>query len=302
MKIKDLYNCHIDNGNMTYSIDMLRVKTYLSYEEYNGLDFYLRTYYKDNIKKFWISDRPQCFRYNWNIEIEEGKSFFFGFCHNTEERLPERLEPEYNFTVEFNPNKLKDDGLIKYLLSLGHKWYIVRYDLAIDLKVNILDLIIDKTGRRKFMVCGSSLDNKTYTLGGSGGGHIKIYNKKEESKINMTGSLTRVEITLDANDFYVGDIILYNYPFNFPELYLNNYVYSLNDYVGKNESDKTMYAVLFAIQNGYPINDLSRTYKQKIKKLLQGGYQIKFDEKSAKQVLIRTMIYYFLKNPKCIFR
>lgn len=299
MKINELYHCRIDKNNMTYSIDMLRVKTYMTYEEYNSLDFYMRTYYKDNIKRFWISDRPQSFRYNWNIEVGDGQSFYFGFCHNSEEKLPERLEPEYNFTVDFNPNKLKGHPLIKHLLGLGHKWYIVRFDLAIDLRVNITDLIIDKSGKRKYMVYGQGLDNKTYTLGASGGGHIKIYNKKAESDVSITGSLTRIEITVDANDFYVGDIIVWSYPFGFPEIYLNQYVYSLSDL---ETADRTTLALLFAVQNGYPINDLTKTYRQKLKKMLQGGYKIRFEEKEAKQVLIRTMIYYFLHNPKVIFR
>lgn len=299
MKINELYNCRIDKNNMTYSIDMLRVKTYMTYDEYNSLDFYMRTYYKDKIKRFWISDRPQCFRYNWNIEVGEGKSFYFGFCHNSELKMSERLEPEYNFTVDFNPNKLKDNSLIKHLLSLGHKWYIVQFDIAVDLKVNIMDLIIDKSGKRKYMVYGQGLDNKTYTLGSSGGGHIKIYNKKVESNISMTGGLTRVEVTVDANDFFVGDIIVWNYSFGFPEIYLNQYVYSLSD---MENPDKTTLALLFAVQNGYSVNDLTKTYRKKIKDMLQGGYKIRFEDKEAKQVLIRTMIYYFLDNPKVIFR
>ena len=53
------------------------------------------------IKRFYISDRPMCFHYNYNIEIEEGISFWFGFCHNSEQKMSERFQPEYNFTIEF---------------------------------------------------------------------------------------------------------------------------------------------------------------------------------------------------------
>ncbi|MCI8393300.1 MAG: hypothetical protein HFJ24_05675 [Clostridia bacterium] len=298
IKIRDLYAKFELDNNITYSIDKLRLKTYMTYEKYNAIDFYFRTYYKDKIKKFWISDRPQCFHYNWNIEIEEGISFYFGFCHNTEQKISERFEPEYNFTIDFNPNKLKQDNLLMYLLGQVGKWYIVRYDLAMDLKVSILDLIIDKSGKRKMQVFSNGFDDKTYTLGKSGAGHIKIYNKKKESNINMTGDLTRVELTIDVNDFYVGAMLSYNYILSFPDIYLNSYVYSLSDYQSK---DRTVYALLYAVQNGYPINDLSRVYKKKIKDMLQGGYQIRFSSVAANKILKQVIYYYFINNPLVIW-
>lgn len=227
----DIYNKKIENNNMIYSIDMLRLKTYISYEKYNSIDFYIRNYYGKNIKRFWISNRPQCFRYNFNIEVEEGRSFYFGFFHNTEEKLPERLDPQYNFTIEFNPNKLRDNGIIKYLLGQAGNWFIVRYDLAIDLRVNILDLIIDKSGKRKINVYSNGYDDKTYTIGSSGDKHIKIYNKKIESDLHITGSLTRVEITKECDNFPITDIVFFNYSEAFPSIYLNRYVYSFNDLV-----------------------------------------------------------------------
>lgn len=295
----DIYNKKIECNNMIYSIDMLRLRTYITYEKYNSVDFYIRTYYGNKIKRFWISDRRQDFHYNWNIEVEEGKSFYFGFCHNTEQKISERLEPEYNFTIEFNPNKLKDNKLIMYLLGLSGHWEIVRYDLAVDIRVNILDLIIDKSGKRKMMCFSNGYDDKTYTIGSSGNGHIKIYNKKKESDLHITGSLTRIEITNECSDMPVKDIVLFRYINPFPDIYLNEYVYSLSDYENK---DKTLYAILYAIQNGYPINDLSRVYRQRIKKMLDGGYKIKFDWKSATQALKQTILYYFINNPLVIFR
>lgn len=63
-----------------------------------------------------------------------------------------------------------------------------------------------------------------------------------------------------------------------------------------------MYAILYAIQNGYPINDLSRTYKKKIKNMLESGYKIIFDRTSANQALKQTILFYFLNNPRCIFK
>ena len=94
----------------------------------------------------------------------------------------------------------------------------------------------------------NGLDNRTIYIGGEGDKHIKIYNKKIESKLSITGDLTRVEITREVNDFKLNDIVLWSYDNFFPDLYLNNYVYSLSDYE-KKEKNKTLYAVLFAVQN-----------------------------------------------------
>lgn len=296
-----IYLNALENNNMIYSIDMLRIKTYMSYDIYNNLEFYVRTFYKDKVKKFWISDRIQSFRYNWNIEIEEGKSFYFGFCHNSEAKLPERLEPEYNLTIEFNPNKLKDNRLLMHILNLSGIWYLVRYDLAIDLHINIMDLVFDKSGKRKYKICANGYDNRTIYLGGEGNKFVKIYNKKRESDLNIVGDLTRVEITREVDNFKLNDIILWQYDNYFPDLYLNEYVLSLSD-LEKKEKNKTLYAVLFAVQNGYSLSDLTRDYRKRIKELLQGGYKIKFDSKTANQALRQIVFYYFLENKRFIFR
>ncbi len=298
-ELKEIYNKRIDFNNITYSIDMLRLKTYIDFGKYNDIDFYVRAYFGNKVKRFWISDRPQCFKYNWNIEIEEGQSFWFGFFHNSEQKINERFEPSYNFTIEFNPNKLKKNRLLMYLLGQSGLWKIIKYDLAMDLRVNILDLIVDKTGKRKMKCFSNGNDDKTFIIGSAGDGMVKIYNKKKESNLKITGAMTRIEVTREVNEFPVGDSVLFNYDFNFPDIYLNQYIYSLSDYQA---NDKTIYALLYAVQNGYPINDLSRVYKKKIKEMLQGGYKIKFDTKSANQVLKQTMYYYFLDNPLVIFK
>lgn len=305
MDIKEFYNCHLIDNNITYSIDMLRLKTYISFETYSKIEFFIEAYFKDKIKKFWISDKKSCFHYNYNIEIEEGKSFYFGFHHNSESlNNSEYSKFEnnhfvdlYNFTIEFNPNKLKKDNLLMYLLSLSGEWYIKSYDLALDLKVNILDLIYDISGKAVEKVFSSGYDDKTVYLG-SGVNRIKIYNKKKESKLNILGDITRIEISREMNDYDIRRLsTLYDCGF-FPDIYLNQYVYSLSDYENKN---KTLMAILFAVQNGYPIRNLTRDYRNKLKDLLEGGYKIFFSKQISTQVLRQTILSYFLNNDKVHF-
>ena len=302
MKINDLYCYSLTKENITYSIDMLRLKTYISFEEYSKIEFFIEAYFKDKIKKFWISDKPMCFHYNYNIEIEEGKSFYFGFHHNSEklnnsDKKNFKNDDLYNFTIEFNPNKLKKDRLLLYLLGISGEWYIKSYDLAIDLHINILDLIWDISGKAHEKIFNNGYDDRTVYIG-SCANRVKIYNKKKESNLSMLGDLTRIEISKVLEDYDIRRLSVLYYDGFFPSIYLNQYIYSLGDYEGKN---RTLLAILFAVQNGFPLRDLSRDYRNKIKHLLEGGYKINFDKNIVTQVLRKIILYYFLDNDKVHF-
>lgn len=296
MDIKNLYNEKKQEfNNMTYSIDMIRLKTYISYSKFTELEFRLKTCWKDYLKKEYSSSKISNFFYNYVISDVNDNTFWLGFLHNTEKRQGEVIskygkiiENTYNLTIEFNPNKLKSNDIIYYILSLGEEWYIKSYDLAIDIKVSILDLIWDMSGRSLEKIDNRGYDKKTIYIG-KGDGRVKIYNKKHESELNIVGDLTRIEISRELEDFEVRKIKYYECDNVFPTVYINDYIYSLSDY-----KDKTLLALLYAVQNGYPMRDLSRVYKSKIKKLLEGGYKIKFDNSTARNALQQIIYYYFI--------
>ena len=102
---------------MTYSIDMLRLKTYITYSKFSEIEFRFDTIWNTYVKKKYHTGRMKEFFYNYNIEIEEGISFWFGFLHNSEKRS-QYDRAEYNFTIDFNPNKLKDNKIITYKIPL----------------------------------------------------------------------------------------------------------------------------------------------------------------------------------------
>lgn len=130
-------------------------------------------------------------------------------------------------------------------------------------------------------------DNRTYYLGRTNN-RIKIYNKKIESGLDY--DLTRLEISSKL-DFEVNMIDFYHYDIELPELYLNNYLYSFNDY-----EDKTLLAVLYAVQCGFNLNDLSRRYKDKVKSLLEGNYKINYQNKYCTEVIKKCIKYIFKKE------
>lgn len=284
-------------NNLTYSIDMLRLKTYISFDVFSNLEFYLKTYFNDKIEKFWLSDRIMQFKYNYKIEVEEGRGFYLAFHHNNEKENKFVEEGLHNLTVEFNPNKIKDNKILQHILNLSGDWCIKNFDLAVDLKCNILDIIFDKGRKKCLHTFSNGGDDITYNIG-KGDFRLKIYNKKRESKLNIQGDLTRIEISRELDDFPISAVKMLNWGVdNFPELYINNYMYSFNDY-----KDKTMLPIIYAVQNGFPINDLSRRYKEKLKKLFEGGQKIRFTDKDATEVLRKTIFTYFMQNKKVKWR
>lgn len=289
----DIYYKKLEFNNMNYSIDMLRLKTDITYRDFTELEFLINTFYKDNIKKFWTSDKIMCFHYNYVLDFNSN-SFWFGFLHNNESLCASRDDIFYNFTIEFNPNKLRNNFLIDKILTKFGNWFIKSYDLAIDIPINILDIVYDIQSKRKVHTFSYGKDDITYEIG-SGQGRIKIYNKKIESDLNIVGHLTRVEISIDCEDFPITTIKNYTFDIGFfPLLYLNEYLYSFSDMT---TGDKTSLAILYAVQHGYPIKELSRRYKEKISQLLTtGGSQIKFDKKTAEQILKQTIFSYFVKR------
>ena len=140
MDIENLYNeKKQEYNNMTYSIDMIRLKTYISYSKFTQLEFRFKTCWKNFVKKEFCSSKISDFFYNYVITDEADNSFWVGFLHNTEKRQGEVIsrfgrvvEDTYNLTIEFNPNKLKKNDIIFYILSLGEDWYIKFHSLILN--------------------------------------------------------------------------------------------------------------------------------------------------------------------------
>lgn len=282
--------------NVTYSIDMLRLKTYISYQEFTEIEFRFKTCWSDFVKKQYISSNLEQFFYNYNIEIEEGQSFWFGFMHNTERRA-ENIEL-YNFTIEFNPNKLKDNKILKYFFGFGKEWFLKSMDIACDVPVNIVDIVWNKERKRNTKVFSNGFDDKTIYIGKSDK-RVKIYNKKIESNLSIAGDLTRIEVSKEFEDFPIKNIKCFDIPDEiFPALYINKYIYSLSDY-----EDKTLLAIVYALESGFDFNMLTRRYKEKVSSLLEGGNKIVFRGNPVNNVFRKIVYSYFVDfNSKLVFR
>lgn len=295
MDEKDLYFNVVEENNIRYTCDMLRIKSYLTYNQFSEIEFRFKTCYVKYVDKFYTTGKISQFFYNYVIDVGEEHTFWFGFLHNNEKRSQSE-KAEYNFTIEFNPNKIRDNKILLWLLSFSADWYIVSYDLAFDLKINILDIIYDQYQKRESKVFSLGNDNKTIYFG-KGNGRTKIYNKKIESNLNIEHSLTRVEVSRTLEDYPINEMSKFDFGDFLPRLYLNRYLYTFSDY-----KDRTMLAILYAVQNGFPVKELSRVYREKISKMFEGGCKVNFNKDCATVAVRQTIFHYFIKDARIKFR
>lgn len=260
--------------DIKYSLDMVRLKIKVPSIFFNQFQaLYLSVdpgviYYQ----KFGFKE----YRHNWNIKqispFGREFSYWLGYRHNS------NSDPSAsNLVIEFNPTKCSLTGLLDNILSTFYKFDAVNIssvDIAMDFEVNINSLIIDKYRKQVYKLYDEGGDNKTHYLG-KGDGRIKIYNKARE--LGIEGDLTRYEITKKIN-LNISDVLLESYEVDIEVIPLG----VLNDI---SISDQTLSSVYYSVLNGYPIDNLSRVYKDKIRQLLMDNNPIVFDKKKISQTI-----------------
>jgi hypothetical protein len=239
---------------------MIRIKSRVKVEDF-GI-FLEKIKYNSYCEKYMQLGFKQ-YRYNVHVKAwdkqDKEYSFWIGYQQNMEKPCN-----KYNFVIEYNPNKIPVyDAVFRYVICniVSKDSEIISCDVAMDLmNINIQNLIYDKCLKRKIMTFDNGGDNKTIYIG-NGNGRIKIYNKAKEQKIEGI-NWTRYEVSLNI-DISIKYIEQYKLGMELPKLWCME-SNQLND-------DKTMTALIYAVLNGYPINDLSRVYRDKIKNLYRNN-------------------------------
>lgn len=233
--------------------------------------------------KYWENRNFKNYRYNWLFQgmdsFGKQRSFWCGFSHNSE-----TVGSKHSLIVEYNPNKCDDmDSLYNILrafYSVDYEVGIMSVDFACDMPINILNLSYGLNFKggvaRKIFDYGG--DNKTYYLK-EGDGRIKIYNKSRELGLSDM-DLTRFEISLDVNCN-----LFFTEGFKFPADKLIS-LYSFENYQFSLDVNGTDRAILYSIMNGFPINDLPRTKRQKIEKILSESVRITLDSNMFEKAFI----------------
>lgn len=279
----------ISKDDLIYSVDMLRLTCQMTVDFFELKISSREPVYKEKLTS-WTSTKIDTFYYNYNYN-DGDCSFWFGFIANREKTGKNKslMNPHttFNFTVEFNPNKVKDCSLLLHILSLSSSWELKQSDFAIDIKTNISNICgLDKGKKECLMTydCGGS--DKTYYIG-KRDNRVKIYNKTLESSLDY--DLTRIEITKYFDNLPLKNLFAYSYNGYVPELFISEFQLSLDDI----KSDKTLFALVYAVTNGFPLHDLSRDYKKKVKNFLQNKKSIRIDLKCLSDVLRKYIYYYF---------
>ena len=249
----------VDNNSYSYCVDMLRLKCEISITDFRNKVENRLNFYGDKITR-WTSSQIGQFYYNYQFKCDD-YSYWFGFISNKNANGLQNLDKPRNLTIEFNPNKCKDDALILSILSCSNQWTIKSIDFALDIKENILNIIgFDKQKKSFLTTIDNGFDDKTYYMGVKNN-RVKIYNKRIESKLDY--DLTRIEITKYL-DLDISDLTYFDFGY-FPELFFKNYQLDFTD----TQVDGKMLAILYAIDYGFPLHDLPRFYRNKVKDFLQ---------------------------------
>lgn len=255
--MKYFYN-FIENGYI-YSIDMIRVRTLVSQLEAKEI----RKFLNERLFNHWYGYGYDKFCDNWKID-----KLWLGLGTKAKANKDDamNINDEIIFCMEFNPNKMTELDITVYNYFINQFPFVVkRFDLAVDIPLNINNIVFSDIYKKSFSLFYNDYNNKTYYIG-KGDGHIKIYNKKIESDLDY--ELTRFEVTKECdillNDGKEDYKHYTDIDFKFP--YLATTPFSTKSI----EDDETLDAVLFAVNNGFPYKKLSRRYKSKIGRELVG--------------------------------
>lgn len=237
-----------------YSIDMLRLSAKLSPATVEGV---LNSYVYHPHVTYWESTNLQKFRHNWSFACFGDTSIYVAYKHNRE-----RPSDRYNYTVEFNPNKIgfENDFLIRLFSILPRgsirSTFISSFDVAIDIPVDISQVYVDSMHKRDFRLFSKGGSDITYYIGDRRSEvSCKVYNKSLEA--GLPYPLTRFEITIrgkfDINKFSIDDVPAVD---RFPRLLL------LGDTDVFTDTEEQIF-ILGLLHNRSLLNRLSRYKKKK---------------------------------------
>lgn len=244
---------------MQYSIDMVRLKArVMDYDLYP----LIQKLTSDYRVEYWETSNFKAYHHNFSIKETDDFSYYLAFEHNMK-----RTNKKKDLIVEYNPNKfvLSNDSILYYTLFkyFREDFIVVSVDVAIDLDIPVSEIYFDRNFKRTYKYFLSDTGETHYI--GEGCNRVKIYDKKKEQmakgkKVDKK-FWTRIEYSIRLDESI--DNILkedYNKKISMIDLYKKSNEYDTND--------RTLKALIYAVNNGYDIKNLSRVYREKIKRII----------------------------------
>ena len=253
--------------NLDYSVD--KVKLYIHGAKIQEVQYLMDTLSLDMQVKSYESKKITSCRYNYSLNEDDtvvlgkrikGNSFYLGIEPNWSK---DKNKTHRDIIIEYNPNKiiLKDFKAIESILPVNeYRTEIISKDIAIDIfNYSMNDLIIYKRHGNEYKCTLEHNRLETIYLGAFGeNGHIKIYNKAKEQKIDDL-IWTRYEITykklgfMDIRDTKVIEET------KLADIKIKDDIINL-----ENLKDTERYIFLTLLDNVDKINMLGRVMKKKI--------------------------------------
>jgi len=271
-----------------YSIDNVVLRAEILSKDYiNNKGDLVREGFNTFVSPFGIEPRVSykkmsgisAYEHNFNIKDYnmwgEECSFWIGCGHNS--RPKGQL---IDVTLDYNPNKCDGSELLDYVLNKVFRnnsdVEVRKFDLAIDIPCNILDIAFAKANR-SYRLFDNGCDDKTHYFGSRGSdGSLKIYNKKRESKLSY--DLTRYELTLLPK---ISICSMLNYSFDDSYIHPITLVNGLQLDMELSGQDK--FNVLAALDNPMLLSLLEKRKASKIKKIINSLSPVSFDTKQIEE-------------------
>jgi len=260
----------LKSKNNFYSVDMVRLRVRVHSDDI--LKFF-NPFGSNSDVEYYETCQIKKYRHNWTFKnndliLKQINSFWMGYQHNMEQK-----SQKYWLVIEYNPNKV--DMLHGYLNTILKRFYqsykevqVVSVDLACDMPININNLFCGKGTKHIKKLFDYGGDNKTIYIG-EGPGRIKIYNKARELGLKDENK-TRYEISIvfDNSGCIPQTVALYE---AFEVCSIESLlvpIYVLESYQFDMVINGTDRGLVYAVLNGFPIEELPRDKKTKIKKIL----------------------------------
>lgn len=251
------------------SIDKIQLVKNISTFNFKGLSkYYIDIWENDPQVQYYESTTWNKNRHNWlytGIDKNDKEfTIYVGYQSNIE-------AIKNRFTLEYNPNKVDPENnflQVMFNLLLYNKGTIEvqKFDVAFDyMGLRTTDIIFNTEGKKAYSIHqfpnGSDL---TYYIG-KGNGQVKIYDKAhEETDGQADYQKVRYEATIQAK-WDIKHINLYKCTTSLPEQLLNDIQGLYDKQKGLSPTDKLL---VYSVQNGYPLKQLTYEQRQKYKKII----------------------------------
>lgn len=260
-----------------YSVDMVRLLVKLRPGEYQTIFDYQS---KMPGMSFYMSNRAKDYHYNITVKTEE-YGYWMGYKHNSS-------QDNNDFVLEYNPNKVRNDLLIDYILNNYFNkvtCYDIRYsprvcsvDIAVDIPINILNCLVFKQTKGRYMFySGSTGRPDDYTIYvGKGAGRIKLYNKALESGLDYDLTRYEVSLKLDKPLQTIRNVKV--------DVETKPILKIIDMQIGMDPELRATISGL--LQEPYLINQMSQYKRKKYRELMENCFDFKLDSREIERKII----------------